>query len=1118
MCIRNVAFIIVAGFLCLLSSCKSGNKETAPLFSLMENTGINFQNTVVDNDKDNSFQFRNFYNGGGVAIGDINNDGLSDVLLTSNMGENKLYLNKGGLTFDDITAKSGMRQDSMWSTGVVMADINDDGWLDIYICNSGHMSDGNRRNKLYINNHDLSFTERSREYGLDHSGYCTQASFFDYDLDGDLDCFIINNSPLPFSSLNYAGMRDADISQWEVKDELKGGGNHLFRNDIRQGDTTGIYFTEVTKEAGLHTGLISFGLGVSVGDINNDGYPDIYVGNDFIEKDYLYINQKNGTFSDDLEKCMQHISMSSMSTDLADINNDGHPEIFTTDMIPDDDYRLKTTGTFDNVDLYNSKLKAGLYHQFVRNTLQLNNRDGSFTEIANRANVYGTDWSWGALLFDADNDGFNDIFVCNGINKDLSDLDFLDFFSNDVYQRMLETGKRDEISEILRHIPVTPLANRVFRNTGNLDFEDVGNRWGFDKTSFSNSIAYGDLDNDGDLDLVINNENQPSFIYRNNSREQTGNNYIGIQLRGVKPNGYAVGSKIKVYIDSSVYYREIMTARGFQSSVDYKQVIGIGKQTRVDSVEIIWPDRTANRYYDLAINKNHVISKPQQSMPAYSDTLSPALMTALLQPAAINLEPHKEDEHLDFYYERNLPAVLSREGPQVDVADVNGDGREDMYIGGARGQEGSLYLQDANGLFNKKPQKDFAMYADFEEVAVLFFDADKDGDKDLFIGSGGNNMEKGSRAAQHRLYKNDGQGNFTIDFHAFPENDMNIAVAVTNDYDDDGDQDLYIGSRSIPYQYGISPVSYIYNNDGNGHFKDVTIKLNADLATAGMITGAEWADMNGDDKKELVVCGEWMAPAIYSYDKAAGKMIEWKSTGMEKLSGWWQSLKTGDFNGDGKLDLVLGNIGENFYLRPNSVQPVRLWLNDFDKSGTVDAFLTRSINGRDMPVFLKREITEQFPALKKQNLRHSEYALKSIQELFGSDLVSTSTQKTFNFCSSIIAYNKGDGKFEVELLPVEVQFSSVNAMEFSDLNGDGRVDMVLGGNKFGFPPQFGRLDGSYGHVLLNKGNGELKWLPSLESGINIRGEIRSLRKIGINQKNAVVVGINNERPVIYLMK
>ncbi|HEX7902790.1 MAG TPA: VCBS repeat-containing protein, partial [Chitinophagaceae bacterium] len=786
-------------YVAITFSCGNKSSTASPsLFTLLDNTGINFKNNVADNDIDNSFLFRNFYNGGGVAIGDINNDGLCDVLLTSNMEENKLYLNKGNLKFEDITAGSGMRQDSMWSTGVVMADINNDGWLDIYVCNSGRMNDGNRRNKLYINDHNLSFTESAREYGLDHSGYCTQASFFDYDLDGDLDCLLINNSPLPFSSLNYASMRDADIAQWNIDEKLKGGGNHLYRNDVilSSGKKT-THFKEVTKEAGLHTGLISFGLGVSVGDINNDGYPDIYVGNDFIEKDYLYINQKDGTFKDDLEKCMQHISMSSMSTDLADINNDGYPEIFTTDMIPDDDYRLKTTGTFDNIDLYNSKLKAGLYHQFVRNTLQLNNKDGSFSEIANYANVFGTDWSWGALFFDADNDGLNDIFVCNGINKDLTDLDFLDFFSSDVYQKTLQTGKKNEISEILRHIPVTPLPNRVFRNNGKLMFDDVGTQWGFSTPTFSNSVAYGDLDNDGDLDLVINNENQPAYVYRNNSREQTGNNYIGIKLKGKGSNGYAIGSKIKVYAGASVYYRELVPSRGFQSSVDYKQVIGLGKLTKIDSVEVIWPDRSYNRYYDMAVNKTHELQQPGQPGPLGYE--APKAIATLLDTTGIMLEKHQEDDYIDFYYERNLPALLSREGPQAGVADVNGDGLEDLYIGGGKGQSGQLYIQTGEGKLIKKEQKDFSMYADFEDVAVLFFDADKDGDKDLYIGAGGNNMEKGSRTSQHRLYKNDGKGNFSIDIQSFPNNDMNISVAASYDYDEDGDEDLYVGSRSVPY-------------------------------------------------------------------------------------------------------------------------------------------------------------------------------------------------------------------------------------------------------------------------------------------------------------------------------
>jgi enediyne biosynthesis protein E4 len=1102
-------FLWAGGIGALFSlSCRNSGTGAGPLFSLVEQSGINFQNTVIDTKEDNSFYFRNYYNGGGVAIGDINNDGLCDVLLTSNRGENKLYLNKGNFQFEDISSRSGMRQDSMWSTGAVMADIDHDGWLDIYVCNSGHLKDGNRRNKLYINNHDLSFTESAKQYGLDHSGFCTQASFFDYDLDGDLDCFLINNSPLSFSSLNYAAMRDVDISGWGIGDNLKGGGNHLYRNDNN-------HFTEITKEAGLHTGLISFGLGISVGDINGDNYPDVYVGNDFIEKDYLYINQKDGTFRDELEKYISHISMSSMSSDLGDINNDGYPDIFTTDMIPDDDYRLKTTGTFDNIDLYLSKQKAGLYHQYVKNCLQLNNGNGTFTEISNYSGVYGTDWSWGALFFDADNDGFNDIFVCNGINKDLSDLDFLDFFSNDVYNTMLETGKKEEIDEILKHIPVNPLPNRVFKNNGNLRFTDTGKAWGFDRPTFSNSVAYGDLDNDGDLDLVVNNENQPAAVYRNNSREQNGNNYIGVRLEGSRGNTYAIGSRIKIYGNGSVFYREVVPARGFQSSVDYKQIIGLGGLQQVDSMIVIWPDRTYSRYDHPQLNKVHVLQQPgREAVLAYPP--GPPV-NALLQPVPLQMDRHTEDDYIDFYYERNLPELLSREGPGVATGDVNGDGQEDIYIGGAKGQAGQLYLQTGTG-FIKKEQAVFRQYADMEDVAALFFDADRDGDPDLFIGAGGNNMQPGSRESQHRLYRNDGAGNFAIDTRAFPDNNMNISVAAANDYDGDGDEDLFVGGRSVPYNYGVTPKSYIYRNDGNGHFTDMTQVLNPGISAVGMVTGALWADVSGDQQKELIITGEWMPVRIFSYNRDRNKFDELTHTHLEELYGWWQSVAVADINGDGKNDLVLGNTGENFYLRPDAEHPVKLWVNDFDGNGSSDQLLTRTIDGRDMPVFLKREITDQFPALKKQNLRHSDYATRSIQDLFGQELTAKAMQKQFNYCRSVIAINEGNAHFIIQPLPAMVQLSSVNAILCTDIDSDQNPDLVLGGNMSGFPPQFGRLDGSFGHVLLNDGKGNMKWIEPKRSGLQVQGEIKHIEQVKTTDGQFILVTLNDRSPVAYRLK
>jgi hypothetical protein len=1081
------------------------NKSDNRLFALIDNSGINFQNTVIDSKSENSFLFRNFYNGGGVALGDINGDGLADVFLTSNQGENKLYLNKGNFKFEDISKKAGLRQDSMWSTGAVMADVNGDGWLDIYECNSGHMKSGNRRNKLYINNHNLTFTESAAKYGLDISAYTTQVSFFDYDLDGDLDFFMINNSPMPINNLGYTNRRDLPDAEWPVADFLKGGGDHLYRNDNG-------HFVEVNKEAGIHGTLMSFGLGVSVGDINLDGYPDVYVANDSYERDYLYINQKDGTFKDEMEACMEHNSFSSMGADICDVNNDGYPDIFTTDMLPGDDYRLKTLGAFDNIDLYRTRLDAGFYHQFMKNCLMVNNQNGQFFEVANYSGVSATDWSWGALFFDADNDGLNDIFVCNGVNRDVTNLDFMDFFANDVIQKMVVSGQKESVDSVLKHIPINPLPNYAFRNKGNLQFTDAGKEWGFTQPSFSSGAAYSDLDNDGDLDLVINNINGRAFVYRNQSREQNKNNYIGIQLKGKGQNTFAVGSKIKLYKGAQVFYRDVMPSRGFQSSVDYKQVIGLGGIGEIDSMVVIWPDRSYSKYEHPELNKVHILKQPLGA-PLYREGEEGSTALSLFfKEVPSSFDKHQEDDYVDFYYERNLPELLSREGPHIARGDVNGDGLEDVYIGGAKGQAGQLYLQNTEGSFVKKGQELFRQYADFEDVAVLFFDSDRDGDLDLFIGAGGNNVPPSSRELQHRLYKNDGKGNFTIDTRAFPNNDMNIAVAAASDYDSDGDMDLFVGSRSVPREYGSAARSYLYQNDGRGHFKDVSPDLVPSLSKPGMITGALWADVSGDQNKELIVTGEWMATRIFSYKD--GRFDEIKSTGLEDLYGWWQTIAVQDVNADGRQDLIIGNIGENFYLRPDRENPVKLWVSDFDGNGTVDQFLTRSIGGKDMPVFLKREITEQFPALKKDNLRHSDYAKKSIQDLFSKGVLSKSRELQFNYCSSIIAINNGKGGFEVSPLPLQVQLSSVNAIEAADVNSDGKTDLLMGGNLFGFPPQFGRLDASYGHLLLGDGKGSFQTVGQKQSGLNLKAEIKDIKQLKGKYQNYFLIVQNNEKPTV----
>src|SRR6187401_1517960 len=597
---KSIVAIGILIWLTTFFSCKEKKQQT--LFTLEDDTGINFVNKVENTDDFNIFTYRNFYNGGGVAIGDINNDSLPDVFMTSNMESNKLFLNKGEFKFQDISSKAAIGEKGKWNTGVVMVDINDDGWLDIYVCNAGidkwKTQEGN---KLFINNHDLTFTEKAKEYGLDEKGYTTHAAFFDYDLDGDLDCYILNNSFIPVNTLNYENKRELRAEDWPVEDFVKGGGDKLLRNDNG-------HFNDVSNEANIYGSLIGFGLGVTVGDVNGDHFPDLYISNDFFERDYLYINQQNGTFKEDLPKWMEHTSLASMGADLADINNDGYPDIFTTDMLPADDYRLKTTSSFDGYDVYQLKLKQGFYHQFQQNTLQVNNRNGKFMETAHFSGVSATDWSWGALIFDADNDGLNDLYVCNGIYKDLIDQDFIDFFANDIIQKMVTTGEKEEVQKIIDSMPSVPVLNKAYRNNGNLKFSDEGLNWGFVQPSFSNGAAYGDLDNDGDLDMVVNNVNMPSFVYRNNSREISSNNYIGVQLKGKGANTYAIGSLIKIYCGNEIISREVIPSRGFQSSTDYKIIAGLGNKT-VDSLLIEWPNQTVTKINKPGINKTHNIQQ-----------------------------------------------------------------------------------------------------------------------------------------------------------------------------------------------------------------------------------------------------------------------------------------------------------------------------------------------------------------------------------------------------------------------------------------------------------------------------------------------------------------------------
>jgi hypothetical protein len=1081
----------------------SCNKKEKPvLFKLVTNSGIEFTNRVENTKEFNIFSYRNFYNGGGVAIGDINNDSLPDVLMSSNTGTNKLFLNKGNFQFEDISAKAGIEQKGKWNTGVVMADVNSDGWLDIYICNAGYTKWKNQEsNALFINNHDLTFTEKAKEYGLDEKGYTTHAAFFDYDLDGDLDCYILNNSFIPVNTLNYSNKRELRAADWPVEDFAKGGGDKLLRNDNGK-------FIDASAAANIYGSLIGFGLGVTVGDVNGDHYPDMYISNDFFERDYLYINQQNGTFKEELEKWIEHTSLASMGADMADINNDGYPEIFTTDMLPGDEYRLKTTSSFDNIDVYQLKLKKGFYHQFQQNALQVNNRNGKFMETAYYSGVAATDWSWGALLFDADNDGLNDIYVCNGIYKDVIDQDFIDFFANDVIQKMVLTGEKEEVQRIIDSMPSVPIINKAFRNTGNLKFTDEGMNWGFTQPSFSNGAAYGDLDNDGDLDLVINNVNMPCFVYKNNSRETSSNNFIGVQLKGKGNNSFAIGSLIKLFCNKEIISREVIPSRGFQSSTDYKIIAGLGSKT-VDSMIIEWPDKTITRLNRPAINKTHFILQTGKEPPINENINSNAETLFTVLPNSF--DKHVEDEFIDFYTERNIPVMLSREGPNATVADVNKDGMQDVYIGGAKDQAGQLYLQTKNG-FVKKQQQAFEADKKFEDVAVVFFDCDKDGDEDLFIGAGGNNQPPRNAFIQYRLYRNSGKAEFIKDSSAFPVNFSNISVAVPLDYDSDGDLDLFAGGRNMSFSYGMIPNSYIYENDGKGKFTDVTEKLNADLSKVGMVTDAAWADITGDNKSDLVIIGEWMGPRFFTYSN--GKLQE-INTNLSNLSGWWQSIAVADLDADGDNDMVLGNYGANFYLRPDSTHPVKLWMNDFDVNGIPDKVFSRTVNGKDIPIFLKKEFTDAMPALKKDNLKHHAFAKKTIQSIFKPELLSTASVKVFNYCQSIVVYNDGHRKYTVHELPLAAQLSSVNSIVSEDINKDGKADLLLGGNITDCLPQFGRMDANYGLVLINKGNREFIEMPSSQTGITVTGMVRDIKMIPGANNRYVLFLRNDDFPVMY---
>ena len=1079
----------------LLVACGKPENSSTPLFEEISpaHSGILFENNIVSEENFNILNYRNFYNGGGVGIGDINNDDLPDVFLVSNMGDNKLYLNRGGFVFEDITAKAGIKNKHAWSTGVTMADVNGDGFLDIYICNSGNRPKDNRANELYINNGDATFSEVAREYGLDDTSLSTHAAFFDYDRDGDLDVYVVNNSFYPIGKLGYRNLRN-------IRDSL--GGHKLFQNNEGR-------FTDVSTQAGVYGSVIAFGLGVTVGDINNDNWPDLYISNDFYEHDYLYINNRNGTFTESVKQEMGHMSYAAMGADLADINNDGHLDLFVTDMLPRDDKHLKQVTAFDTYDLYKLKLERDYHHQITQNVLQLNNGNGTFSEIARFAGVDATDWSWAALLFDMDNDGWKDIFVSNGIARDLTDIDFLKFLSDETQRIQHKGNSKIDFNEMINQIPVRPLNNYAFQNNKDLTFTERPG-WGLKGPGFSNGAAYGDLDNDGDLDLIVNNVNHIASVYKNSVNDDPGHESISIKLKGYARNTFGIGARLLVHQGGEKRVIEQMPSRGFQSSVDYKQVIGVGDRRSIDSITVIWPD-----------DKMQVISKisGDEIMVSHNEAdrlWKPVVDTGLklLRDVTRDIRldyKHIENDYADFYRDPLLKQKYSTQGPGMATGDVNGDGLEDIVFCGAIGQGIQLYVQQHDATFKRDVQGVFDGDTAAEDVAVSLADLDQDGDLDMVVVTGSNEFAADDPALADRLYFNDGKGNFSkaADFPSLTGSGSCVAAA---DFDKDGDIDLFIGGRLIPGQYGITPPSYLLINNGRGQFRNYTSRY-IDNNMIGMVTDAVWQDVNNDSYPELIVVGDWMNVTVFKNE--SGKKLTPFHPGA-RLEGWWNGIKAADVDQDGDIDLIVGNSGTNSRIRADSLHPARLYVCDFDKNGSKEQIIECvSADGKSYPMVLKHDLERTLPSIKRKFLKNDDYAGQTMNTLFTGTELKEAVVKEVNESRSGLLRNNGNWNFSWEPFPALSQVSPVYAIETADINGDGNTDILLAGNFFDVLPELGRYDASYGTALQGTGKGTFDILPLERSGFFMKGQVRKMKLINLDGKAVLIAVKNNDSVQVF---